>query len=588
MRSLSILFSFALCAFAIIAARELPQPQTALHNKRPKPPSWPESYSLTYEFTLPYTSKIQPDAIKYTVTLHRDASIPDRRQVRLETLNGTNTMIAIAGDAEYEIQPELDERVCNIYPGGHGAASANALPDISDWTFGGEEELNGQMTSIWQYQRRNEGKVTIYKFYVSLDGNNQPQPVRLYMIGQEISMGSHFGEYLIDYLDLVPGTPDPELFDPPTLCDKYEGKNVLLQNQEQQGMSPAGVRMMSLLPSIHYRGEDEEYDVFLTTGHGRGRTHASLQEYRHRLSLFQKNSAIITAHNAANKSFTMAMNRFGDWTREEFLAVMLPLKYKKLYQGYSKSEQALNKEDLQKHEYPYEPLTDISKIPATVDWRGSGADSGIKDQALCGSCWAFGAVGAMESAWFHATGQSARFSEQAVMDCSYQKGRAAWGCDGGGAWAGIGHIVESGGISLLKDYQYLGLTDYCREDSRPRTGKFKGFARIPSGDDTALMEALYSRGPVAVSLDASSDAFTFYSGGVYYDAQCKYEYDDLDHAMVAVGYGTEESGDYFLIKNSWSDHWGDEGYIKVSRDNHGCGASTDALYAIVDDDQKRN
>jgi cathepsin L len=191
----------------------------------------------------------------------------------------------------------------------------------------------------------------------------------------------------------------------------------------------------------------------------------------------------------------------------------------------------------------------------------------------------------MESAWFHATGHSARFSEQEVMDCSYEKGRAAWGCDGGGAWAGITHIVESGGISLLKEYQYLGITDYCREDSRPVTGKFKGFARIPSMDDSALMEALYSRGPIAVSLDASSDAFTFYSSGIYYDLQCKYEYDDLDHAMVAVGYGTEEeSGDYFLIKNSWSDHWGDKGYIKVSRDNHGCGASTDALYAIVDEE----
>jgi C1A family cysteine protease len=582
MMGLSVLISVVLSSIALISGREFVN-EHSLRNS-PSPPSWPESYSLTYVFTLPYTSKIQPDPIKYTVQFFRDASDIDRRQVRVETLNGTNTMIAIAGDAEYEIQPEKYERHCNVYPGGHGAASANALPDISDWTFSGEEELDLgldlglKMTSVWQYQRLNEGKITLYKFYVSVDEETQqPQPIRLHMLGPELTMGSHYSEYIVDYLELIPDKPDPSLFDPPTLCE--DGK---IKGNGENMMSPAGFRMLATVPSVHYLGENEEYDAFLTTGHGRGRTHANLQEYRHRLSLFQKNSAMITQHNAQNKSFTMAMNKFGDWTREEFLAVMLPLKYKKLYQGFSKSKHE-DKEHLQKHEYPYEPLTDGKKIPNSVDWRGSGADSGVKDQSLCGSCWSFGAVGAMESAWFHATGQSDRFSEQEVMDCSYEEGIAAWGCDGGGAWAGIRHIVDAGGISLLKDYQYLGITDYCRE-SRPITGKFKGFARIPMGDDLALMEAIYSRGPIAVSLDASSDAFTFYSSGVYYDTNCKYEYDDLDHAMVAVGYGSELSGDYWLVKNSWSDLWGDKGYIKVSRDNHGCGASTDALYALVDDD----
>lgn len=135
--------------------------------------------------------------------------------------------------------------------------------------------------------------------------------------------------------------------------------------------------------------------------------------------------------------------------------------------------------------------------------------------------------------------------------------------------------------------RYLGQGNFCKERSSPTKGKFKGFTRIPQFNDQALMEALYSRGPIAVSLDASQESFTFYSTGVYYDPACMWHADELDHSMMLVGYGTDEHGeDYWLIKNSWSANWGDNGYVKVSRDNHGCGASTDAVYAVVDEEWK--
>jgi cathepsin L len=287
----------------------------------------------------------------------------------------------------------------------------------------------------------------------------------------------------------------------------------------------------------------------------------------------------------------MAMNKFGDWTREEFLAVMLPRKHRKttagIYPAKNKERTAVESDGkLGNHEVPFTALSDSSKIPTSVDWRGTGADSGVKDQANCGSCWCFGAVGAMEAAWFHSTGQSFKFSEQQVMDCSWgyvpEREEAASACDGGDAWAGIGHIVDAGGISKATEYQYLGQDDYCRENSIKRDGaKFKGYARVPRFNDTALMEVVYSRGPVAVSLDASQESFTFYSSGVYYDTNCMWKPDDLDHSQLLVGYGSEQAGEYWLVKNSWSKHWGDNGYVKIARDNHGCGASTDAVYAVV-------
>lgn len=210
------------------------------------------------------------------------------------------------------------------------------------------------------------------------------------------------------------------------------------------------------------------------------------------------------------------------------------------------------------------------------------------DQANCGSCWAFGAVGTLESAWNKAHGEDVQLSEQQVMDCSwgYVPGNeeAASACNGGDAYAGIGHIINAGGIARASEYNYLGQGDYCREESVDKISGFKGYSKIPQGDDRALMEAVYSRGAIAVSMDASQESFTFYSEGVYFDRKCMWKSDDLDHSMLLVGYGTDpEHGDYWIVKNSWSTHWGDGGYFKVSRDNHGCGASTDAIFAVLEE-----
>lgn len=66
-----------------------------------------------------------------------------------------------------------------------------------------------------------------------------------------------------------------------------------------------------------------------------------------------------------------------------------------------------------------------------------------------------------------------------------------------------------------------GTDGYCRANSTRRVGKFKGYARVPRYDDAALQEAVYSRGPVAISFDASRESFTFYSSGVYMDTEVR-------------------------------------------------------------------
>jgi len=108
-----------------------------------------------------------------------------------------------------------------------------------------------------------------------------------------------------------------------------------------------------------------------------------------------------------------------------------------------------------------------------------------------------------------------------------------------------------------------------------------GYVNVTSGDISALQEALYTQGPISVSIDASQEGFSFYSSGVYYDDQCKNGVNNLDHTVLAVGYGTDNGQDYWIIKNSWSTHWGDQGYIKMSRLNNNCGVATTPTYVLL-------
>lgn len=590
------------CSFFLlhgIAFAARPQRLAALSASDASPPNFPESYQVSYNFTLPYTAKIQPHAISYPVTFWRDHH---HRRFRIDTYNGVNSIINKKG-YEYSVVPRVDQHRClvqkvdsDVRGAGGGAGDDDgvlrALPDVRGWEFQGEESVNGQPSHLWVYQQSVEGKHVEYKFYATASGT----PVRLHMHGKEMFGGAHFDEWVVDYTAYSPGRPDPSVFGTPPLC---KGGAPLGAQQAQQGgssggkLSPHGLRMRSLLPSVIYAG-DADYDSFLSS-HAPLRVLSSLAEYRLRAETYRTNAALIAAHNAApNRTYTLQMNRFGDWSREEFLAIMLPRHYRRVTRAAgsqpSESQQeaeaasGIEVDGGDSYAIPHTPLTDPSRVPGAVDWRGTGAvREVVKDQANCGSCWAFGATGAMEAAWYLATGQQESFSEQHLVDCSWDWGPNN-GCDGGESYAAIRYAAATGGAALTQQYEYLGQDGFCRANSTRRVGRFKGYSRVPRYDTRALQEALYSRGPLAISLDASHPSFAFYSGGVYYEPSCEYRPRGLDHALVLVGYGTDDKqGDYWLIRNSWSDHWGDRGYIKVSRGNGGCGTATDAVYAVVED-----
>ena len=245
------------------------------------------------------------------------------------------------------------------------------LPDVTGWAYGGSEPLGGRETQVWVLSQRHQAKHVEYRFYVTPEGS----PVRLHMHGNDLFSGAHFDEWVADFDHYAPGPPERSLFEEPELCD---------------GVAPGGgaaagrraahtLRWAGLLPSVAYRGEDPVYDAFLSS-HGAARRHGSLAEYRRRAELHAANAARIEAHNAANRSYTMAMNKFGDWTRAEFHAVMLP---KRAKQGRGAARQAGGGK-LGRGEVEYRALTDPALVPASISWRGSGADTVVADQVRRG------------------------------------------------------------------------------------------------------------------------------------------------------------------------------------------------------------
>lgn len=221
----------------------------------------------------------------------------------------------------------------------------------------------------------------------------------------------------------------------------------------------------------------------------------------------------------------------------------------------------------------------IIEIPSKVDWRQHGAVTPVKDQKQCGSCWAFSATGALEGQHFRKTNQLVSLSEQNLVDCSQEQGNN--GCEGGLMDNAFLYIKMNRGIDTEDSYPYEAVDSSCRYEASELGADDKGYVDISKGSEKQLREAVATVGPVSVAIDASSSSFQLYASGVYYEPNCSTE--NLDHGVLAVGYGSDRrGGDYWLVKNSWGDSWGDEGYIKMSRNKkNNCGIATSASYPLV-------
>jgi len=126
---------------------------------------------------------------------------------------------------------------------------------------------------------------------------------------------------------------------------------------------------------------------------------------------------------------------------------------------------------------------------------------------------------------------------------------------------------KSGGLCSEEDYPYLAKQGKkCMTNCTDVTGSIvKTFIDVPPSNEKALLSAIAMQ-PISVAIQANQFVFQFYKGGVLTDDSCG-KSGDLDHGVLAVGYGTDldTQHPYFLVKNSWGETWGADGYVKIGR-----------------------
>merc|ERR1719367_850699 len=143
------------------------------------------------------------------------------------------------------------------------------------------------------------------------------------------------------------------------------------------------------------------------------------------------------------------------------------------------------------------------------------------------------------------------------------------------------YTIRNGGLDTEASYPYKGMKvlGQCEFNRNSVGATITGAKRIIQGSEEDLQNAIASVGPISVAIDAAHSSFQLYHSGVYNEPFCSsYR---LDHGVLAVGYGTENGQDYYIIKNSWGERWGLSGYIKMARNhNNMCGVATMACYAL--------
>lgn len=272
--------------------------------------------------------------------------------------------------------------------------------------------------------------------------------------------------------------------------------------------------------------------------------------FMERLPIFLDNMEYIESVNNQNLTYTLGINQFADLSQEEF---------QHKYTGLTKSPSSTSECSTYK--------SSGKKLPNSVDWRNKNVVTPVKDQGQCGSCWAFACTETAESVYALQHGNLPTLSPQELVDCV----KTNYGCQGGMIDNTLSFIIQNG-LNEEKDYPYQARDGTCRGNPTPY--KLQKCFDIPEGNELLLKDAV-AQAPVVACIEADQRSFQFYRSGILKKSNCG---TNLDHAIQVVGYGEENGLKYWLIRNSWGRTWGDNGFVKLERQDS---ANTDGTCGVA-------
>jgi len=307
-----------------------------------------------------------------------------------------------------------------------------------------------------------------------------------------------------------------------------------------------------------------------------GKSYANDVEYHHRYQIFVENLKLANERNQAEGSTIHGVTKFMDLT---------PIEFKK-YLGFVPSE--------------YMERVVVASKPASsaVTYCGSsnatdcnysklGLVTPVKDQGQCGSCWAFSATEATETATFVAGKPLPILSPQEIVDCDKTDG----GCNGGDTPTAYEFIIKEGGLESEASYPYTGKDGTCKFNASKVVATISSYKwAVPpcntaathnctNQDEAGLWTFVQNTGPVSICVDA--EPWQTYTGGIFTSTRCQNGYYDLDHCVHLTGFGTQTGQKYWLVKNSWGTNWGEKGYIKIAFGSNLCGIADEATIAVA-------
>ena len=272
----------------------------------------------------------------------------------------------------------------------------------------------------------------------------------------------------------------------------------------------------------------------------------TVEEYILRFEIFKKNLKRFSQNKA---SYKIGINQFTDLTLSEF----------------RKSYLNLDMKLLNKINYKKVSVNSKKAAPESWNWVDQGIYGPVKDQGYSSLVWAYSILGNIEGLNAMKSHEYVALSEEQIIDCN-----------SGVFMEDVYNYLIAKGCMKKEDYI---LKDTCSYDASKVFLWIENYFMLDTQDENEIKEYLYSNGPLAIAINA--DPFQYYTSGIIDDDKYSCDPELLNHAVVLVGYGNEKGLDYWIIRNSWGENWGEKGYVRVSRGKGTCGVNTYVSTAIL-------